>query len=51
MDGAVAQSVTAVGLPLSMVLQFPGDLPSVLALVSTGMTTRDFGSTVANVVG
>ena len=36
-EGAVAWSVTAVGLPLSMVLQFPGDSPSVLALVSMGI--------------
>ena len=35
-DGAVAQSMTAVGLPLSTVLQFPGDSPSALALVSMG---------------
>ena len=36
-DGAIAQSVTVVDLPLSMVLQFLGDSPGVLALVSMGI--------------
>ena len=35
-DGAVAWSVTVVGLPLSMVLWFPGGSPSALALASMG---------------
>ena len=36
-DGAISQSVTVVDLLLSTVLQFPGDFPSALALVSMGI--------------